>query len=226
MTTIKATLMSGAAAIALLAAPLSAQTADSDAATSSRLGDGEISAQAEASGDTETLRDKAREAVDAAGQALEKTGEAIGNAATATVDAASDTAEAGAEAVAEGTDSAATAIADSEDRMAGDAAATAGGTMTAGSLVGANVASSSGEPIGEIDRVVRINDEVMAVIGVGGFLGIGEHEVALPITELGWQGETVTAFGYSEEQLKSMAAYDAELATAVEADEPVTLGRS
>ncbi|GGL86174.1 hypothetical protein GCM10011534_05130 [Pseudooceanicola nanhaiensis] len=250
MTPVKKTLISSAAALALLSGPVLAQDTATDTGTQveSTLGDGEINAtatttdegataqaEAEAEADVDPLRQNVEDGVAAIGDAVETVGEAtiaageqVGDSAEAAGDAAVDTADAadeqledGAEATEEALSPDATATADAE------AAAAAGSApSTAGALIGAEVASSAGEDIGEIDNVVRINGEVMAVVGVGGFLGLGEHSVALPLTELDWQGETVTAFGYTEEQLKSMDEYDSELATQLEADEQISLGKS
>lgn len=248
MTPVKKTLISSAAALALLSGPVLAQDTATDTGTQveSTLGDGEINAtttstdegataQTEAEADVDPLRQNVEDGVAAIGDAVETVGEAtiaageqVGDSAEAAGDAAVDTADAadeqledGAEATEEALSPDATATADAE------AAAAAGSApSTAGALIGAEVASSAGEDIGEIDNVVRINGEVMAVVGVGGFLGLGEHSVALPLTELDWQGETVTAFGYTEEQLKSMDEYDSELATQLEADEQISLGKS
>lgn len=248
MTPVKKTLISSAAVLALLSGPALAQDTATDTGTQveSTLGDGEINAtttttddgataQAEADADVDPLRQNVEDGVAAIGDAVETVGEATvaageqvgdsaeaaGNAAVDTADAAGEQLEDGAEATEDALSPDATATADAE------AAAAAGSApSTAGALIGAEVASSAGEDIGEIDNVVRINGEVMAVVGVGGFLGLGEHSVALPLTELDWQGETVTAFGYTEEQLKSMDEYDAELATQLEADEQITLGKS
>lgn len=252
MTPVKKTLISSAAALALLSGPVLAQDTATDTGTQveSTLGDGEINAtttttdegataqaeaEAEAEADVDPLRQNVENGVAAIGDAVETVGEAtiaageqVGDSAEAAGDAAVDTADAadeqledGAEATEEALSPDATATADAE------AAAAAGSApSTAGALIGAEVASSAGEDIGEIDNVVRINGEVMAVVGVGGFLGLGEHSVALPLTELDWQGETVTAFGYTEEQLKSMDEYDSELATQLEADEQISLGKS
>ncbi|MGC0224718.1 PRC-barrel domain-containing protein [Pseudooceanicola nitratireducens] len=95
-----------------------------------------------------------------------------------------------------------------------------------GALIGANVASATGDTIGEIDDVVQMNGETMAVVGVGGFLGLGEHDVALPLTELALNGETVTAMGYTRDQLEAMAEFNADTAISLEADQVIELGQS
>lgn len=95
-----------------------------------------------------------------------------------------------------------------------------------GALIGADVASATGDTIGEIDDVVQMNGETMAVVGVGGFLGLGEHDVALPLTELALNGETVTAMGYTRDQLEAMAEFNADTAISLEADQVIELGQS
>lgn len=229
MTPFKTALASSVAAIALMTGPAMAQ---SD--TSSTLGNGsvdattssETTARTDANGDT--LEQNVEQGVTATGEAVQNGGEIAGDALSDTADAAGNALQNGAETVGE-------AASDTAEALSPDSAATAdaeaqvtaeAGPTTVGTLIGSNVASSAGEDIGEIDDVVRINGELMAVVGVGGFLGLGEHSVALPLTELDWQGETVTAFGYTEEQLKSMKEYDAELATKLESDEQITLGKS
>jgi sporulation protein YlmC with PRC-barrel domain len=59
-------------------------------------------------------------------------------------------------------------------------------TILSSDLVGANVYSSGGEAIGEInDLIVRLDGAVEGVvIGVGGFLGLGEKDVAVEMASL------------------------------------------
>jgi sporulation protein YlmC with PRC-barrel domain len=58
--------------------------------------------------------------------------------------------------------------------------------MMASDLIGTRVVSSNNESIGDInDVIVDRNGQVMAaVVGVGGFLGIGEKDVAVPFDSL------------------------------------------
>lgn len=58
--------------------------------------------------------------------------------------------------------------------------------MTASDLIGTRVVSANNESIGDInDVIVDRNGQVMAaVVGVGGFLGIGEKDVAVPFNSL------------------------------------------
>jgi hypothetical protein len=53
--------------------------------------------------------------------------------------------------------------------------------MRASPLIGANVTNMANETVGEINELILDKDGKVAavVVGVGGFLGIGEREVAL-----------------------------------------------
>lgn len=55
--------------------------------------------------------------------------------------------------------------------------------MTVGDVVGKNVISALGNDVGEIDYVIEQNGTIAGVVGVGGFLGLGEHSVAIPLSQ-------------------------------------------
>jgi sporulation protein YlmC with PRC-barrel domain len=73
---------------------------------------------------------------------------------------------------------------------------------------GKEVIASNGAVIGEVEDIAMQGDKPVAIIGIGGFLGLGEHDVALDLAELGWNGERFTLDGYSEEDLKAMPEVD------------------
>jgi hypothetical protein len=60
------------------------------------------------------------------------------------------------------------------------------GEMRASDLIGATVRNTANESIGEIDELVMSPDGKIhaAIVGVGGFLGIGERKVALDFASL------------------------------------------
>jgi hypothetical protein len=80
----------------------------------------------------------------------------------------------------------------------------------ASDLMGLNVVGSSNESIGEIsDFLVDEEGKILAaVVGVGGFLGIGERNVALELSQLsvdaGEDGDLVTRM--TKEQLEALPA--------------------
>jgi sporulation protein YlmC with PRC-barrel domain len=83
------------------------------------------------------------------------------------------------------------------------------GEMRASKLIGARVNNEAGERIGEINEIVLSKDGKVAavVIGVGGFLGIGEREVAVTFESLRLTQDanhnTVLAISATKDSLKA-----------------------
>ncbi|MBM9594250.1 PRC-barrel domain-containing protein [Roseitranquillus sediminis] len=74
--------------------------------------------------------------------------------------------------------------------------------MEVGDLVGMQVVDADGEIIGDLDGVMQNDGELAAVVEVGGFLGLGNRQVALPLDELESDGERV--------QLRAIDTYELE----------------
>lgn len=87
------------------------------------------------------------------------------------------------------------------------------GDLPSSQLVGATVYNSANENIGEVeDLIISSNGSVSAVvIGVGGFLGLGEKIVAMPFnalsTEKGDNNSLKIKVEGTKESLKSMPDY-------------------
>lgn len=81
--------------------------------------------------------------------------------------------------------------------------------MAVADIVGLDVWSADGEAVGEIDYVIMVDNQYEAVIGIGGFLGLGEYTVALPLEN----------FAMMDGALKLDAATEAELEAMPEIDE-------
>ena len=66
------------------------------------------------------------------------------------------------------------------------------GHWRASKLVGLKVYNEASTRIGDINEILLDRDgaEDIVVIGVGGFLGIGEKDVAVPFRSLSWTNET------------------------------------
>ena len=67
------------------------------------------------------------------------------------------------------------------------------GEWRASKLVGVNVYNQANEKIGDINDVIldKSGKASKVIIGVGGFLGMGEHNVAVPFEKLKWVNEPV-----------------------------------
>ncbi len=152
---------------------------------------------------------------DAAKDTAQSTGQAIDNAADATKDAAKDTAQAvdnAAKDTAQAVDSAATDTAQEVDvKVVKDPNVVVEGDMAAkdaapepvkgtiqmqddnsiltSDLIGADLYNAQAEKIGEIDDAILSLDGTISgvVIGVGGFLGLGEKKVAVEMQQISVQ---------------------------------------
>ena len=92
--------------------------------------------------------------------------------------------------------------------------------MTVNQFIGLNVLSTNGDDVGEIDYVLGPSagdDEGQAVIGVGGFLGLGEYTVALPISAFDFDPEGRNLIvNLTEEGLRATPEFDESGAESVE----------
>ncbi|PTQ69238.1 PRC-barrel domain-containing protein [Celeribacter persicus] len=93
------------------------------------------------------------------------------------------------------------------------------GDETVTEIVGTKVLSQEGNDIGEIDAIVKAEGEIMAVVGMGGFLGIGEHDVLVPVDQFSIVDEdTVMVQGHTEAELEAMPDVDVSEYTEVEGE--------
>jgi len=80
----------------------------------------------------------------------------------------------------------------------------------AAQLVGQSAVSRDGEEVGEISAVVQSqsDDALFAVVDVGGFLGIGERTVAIPLERGEIDQDGNLRVSMTREQLEEMQEYD------------------
>jgi putative membrane protein len=79
-------------------------------------------------------------------------------------------------------------------------------------VLGASVVNAEGDEVAEIeDVVIGQGDQYFAVLSVGGFLGIGDKKVAVPLDQLQLgEDEAYLMSGETEEQLEQMPEYNEE----------------
>jgi sporulation protein YlmC with PRC-barrel domain len=79
------------------------------------------------------------------------------------------------------------------DRSSANTAVHRDGQWRASKLIGVNVYNEANEKIGEIEELIvdKSGKVDNVVLGVGGFLGMGEHYVAVPMEKLKWVNEPV-----------------------------------
>jgi sporulation protein YlmC with PRC-barrel domain len=96
----------------------------------------------------------------------------------------------------------------------------ASGEWRTSKLMGAKVTNTSGETIGDISDLLINQDSkaAAAVIGVGGYLGLGERDAAIPFGSLQLTRDAdrnpVVGVNLSKEQLKAMPEWKWQPATA------------
>ncbi|HEV7881843.1 PRC-barrel domain-containing protein [Bradyrhizobium sp.] len=73
------------------------------------------------------------------------------------------------------------------------------GEWRASKLAGVNVYNEANEKIGDINDVIldKSGKASKVILGVGGFLGMGEHLVAVPLEKLKWVNEPARSAGTS-----------------------------
>lgn len=73
-------------------------------------------------------------------------------------------------------------------------------------LLGKSVYNEQDEKVGDIRDVVLDADGTAThyVVGVGGFLGMGEHDVSLPFGDLHPANDRFTLNGYTKDRLKEL----------------------
>jgi hypothetical protein len=84
------------------------------------------------------------------------------------------------------------------------------GWVSIGEVLGAPVVNEAGDEVGEIKDVVMKENTYYAVLSVGGFLGLADKNVAVPLDDLKLgEDEAYLMSAQTEEQLEQMPAYEA-----------------
>jgi sporulation protein YlmC with PRC-barrel domain len=82
-------------------------------------------------------------------------------------------------------------------------------------LFGKTVVNDKNEKVGKIDDLIispskdgKLPAASFAIIGVGGFLGIGKRDVAIPMEQLKLQNKQLTLPGATKDALKAMPPFE------------------
>lgn len=153
----------------------------------------------ESTTDAEVMTENVAEATE---RGLESAGEEVAQAAEETGDAIAE----GAENTQEMASEAGAAVGNWFEQLEAEFAELADAEIS--EIEGKEVVSAEGQVIGEIGSLGMQNETPVAIVGVGGFLGLGDHDVALDLTQLGWNGEAFVLEGYTETELREMPQVD------------------
>lgn len=78
------------------------------------------------------------------------------------------------------------------------------------SILGKTVYNDAGEKVGKVeDLIISPRQNVSYfIVGAGGFVGIGRHDVAVPVAQFSEQGGKILMAGATKDTIKSMPAFN------------------
>src|SRR5260221_14774981 len=77
-------------------------------------------------------------------------------------------------------------------------------------VLGKTVFNDGGDSIGKVDDIIVAPDKAVsyAIIGAGGFLGVGRHDVAIPVSQLKQSDGKFVLAGATKEVIKAMPPFE------------------
>ena len=77
-------------------------------------------------------------------------------------------------------------------------------------ILGENVYNDVGDKVGEINDLIVTPSKALsyAIVGVGGFLGVAEHEIAVPVGKLKQQQGKIVLPGATKDVLKAVPKFE------------------
>jgi sporulation protein YlmC with PRC-barrel domain len=77
-------------------------------------------------------------------------------------------------------------------------------------ILGEKVYNDKTEVIGKVDDIIVAPDKAIsyAIIGAGGFLGVGKHDVAIPVSQLTQSDGRFVLAGASKDAIKAMPPFE------------------
>lgn len=77
-------------------------------------------------------------------------------------------------------------------------------------VLGKTVFNDGGDGIGKVDDIIVAPDKAVsyAIIGAGGFLGVGRHDVAIPVSQIKQSDGKFILAGATKDALKAMPPFE------------------
>ena len=77
-------------------------------------------------------------------------------------------------------------------------------------ILGEDVYNDAGDKVGEINDLIVMPNKALsyAIVGVGGFLGVGEHEIAVPVGKMKLEKGKIILPGATKEALKEAPKFE------------------
>ncbi len=78
------------------------------------------------------------------------------------------------------------------------------------SILGKSVYNDENKTVGKIDDVIVAPDKAVsyAIVGVGGFLGVGKHDVAIPVSQFKVEAKKIMLPGATKDALKALPKFE------------------
>lgn len=93
----------------------------------------------------------------------------------------------------------------------------------ASDVMGQRITNAQGQELGTVDRVVLVGDRYFVILAEGGFLGIGEREVALPLDSMSVVGGGLLMRGMTDADIAAMPEFDSAGAQQVDGAQSVDI---
>ena len=76
-------------------------------------------------------------------------------------------------------------------------------------LMGTTIYNDAGQKVGTVDDLIISPDRNVSyvIVGAGGFVGIGRHDVAIPVTQIKDQAGKLVMAGANKDTIKSMPEF-------------------
>ena len=97
--------------------------------------------------------------------------------------------------------------------------------MTVEEVTDYDIIGANDEVLGDIQEIVKVDNRLFAVIGSGGFLGLGEKEVAIPLSSLMATDRGMIAPNVTESQIDALSEFDDDQYPELEDETRITVGQ-
>jgi hypothetical protein len=76
-------------------------------------------------------------------------------------------------------------------------------------LMGKNIYNDAGEKVGKVEDLIISPDKALSyvIVGAGGFIGIGRHDVAIPVTRIEDRSGRLVMAGATKDTIKNMPSF-------------------